>query len=150
LLPRPAPVATRAGVPHTLRGAPARVMGDDAAPGAERPVVLWTPPLLDAELGLRGSALAEAAKLQAGFVERGLRTLTFAKSRKAAELVHRFTAERLGDDSHLSPVPAGYTAGQRREIERRPARGGLPRLSSPHPPPLPHPLRPLRPRVPAR
>ena len=101
------------------------MIGDDAAPRAERTVVLWNPPLLDAELGLRGSALAEAAKLQAGFVERGLRTLTFAKSRKAAELIHRFTAERLGDDSRLSPYRAGYTAEQRREIERRLAEGEL-------------------------
>ena len=95
------------------------MIGDDAAPRAERTIVLWNPPLLDAELGLRGSALAEAARLQALLVERGLRTLTFAKSRKAAELVHRFTAERLGDDSQLSPYRAGYTAAQRREIERR-------------------------------
>ena len=101
------------------------VIGDDAAPRAERTIVLWNPPLLDAELGLRGSALAEAARLQAVFVERGLRTLTFAKSRKAAELIHRFTAERLGDDSRLSPYRAGYTAAQRREIERRLAEGDL-------------------------
>jgi DEAD/DEAH box helicase domain-containing protein len=113
-----------------LLGAPATVIGDDAAPRAERTVVLWNPPLLDAELGLRGSALAEAAKLQAGFVERGLRTLTFAKSRKAAELVHRFTAERLGDDSRLSPYRAGYTAQQRREIERRLSEGDLLGVSS--------------------
>ena len=108
-----------------LLGLPVTVIGDDAAPRAERTVVLWNPPLVDAELGLRGSALAEAAKLQAGFVERGLRTLTFAKSRKAAELVHRFTAERLGDDSRLSPYRAGYTAEQRREIERRLSGGEL-------------------------
>ena len=44
---------------------------------------------------------------------------------KAAELIHRFTAERLGDDRHLSPYRAGYTAGQRREIERRLAAGDL-------------------------
>jgi DEAD/DEAH box helicase domain-containing protein len=87
--------------------------------------VLWNPALLDAELGLRASALAEAAKLQAAFVERGLRTLTFAKIRKAAELIHRFTAERLGDDAHLSPYRAGYTAAQRREIERRLSDGDL-------------------------
>ncbi len=102
-----------------LLGDRVTVVGDDGAPRAERTVVLWNPPLLDAELGLRGSALAEAAKLQALLVERGLRTLTFAKSRKAAELIHRFTAERLGDDAHLSPYRAGYTAAQRREIERR-------------------------------
>src|SRR5204862_1700891 len=108
-----------------LLGEGVTVVSGDAAPRTERTVVLWNPPLLDAELGLRGSALAEAAKLQALFVERGLRTLTFAKSRKAAELVHRFTAERLGDDSSLSPYRAGYTAAQRREIERRLKEGEL-------------------------
>src|SRR3954452_22706882 len=109
----------------SLLGVPVTVVGDDAAPRTERTILLWNPPLLDEELGLRGSALAEAAKLQASFVERGLRTLTFAKSRKAAELIHRFTAERLGDDTHLSPYRAGYTAQQRREIERRLAEGDL-------------------------
>jgi DEAD/DEAH box helicase domain-containing protein len=101
------------------------VVGDDGAPRAERTIVLWNPALQDAELGLRNSSLAEAAKLQATFVERGLRTLTFAKSRKAAELIHRFTAERLGDDSHLSPYRAGYTAHERRTIERRLMEGDL-------------------------
>jgi DEAD/DEAH box helicase domain-containing protein len=101
------------------------VVGDDGAPRAERTVVLWNPALQDAELGLRNSALAEAARLQAAFVERGLRTLTFAKSRKAAELIHRFTAERLGDDAPLSPYRAGYTAHERRTIERRLLEGDL-------------------------
>ena len=108
-----------------LLGAPVTVIGDDAAPRGERTIVLWNPPLLDSDFGLRASALAEAARLQAMFVERGLRTLTFAKSRKAAELIHRFTAERLGDDTRLSPYRAGYTAQQRREIERRLAEGDL-------------------------
>jgi DEAD/DEAH box helicase domain-containing protein len=108
-----------------LLGEPVTVVGDDGAPRAERTVVLWNPTLLDAELGLRASPLAEAAKLQAALVDRGLRTLTFAKSRKAAELIHRFTADRLGDDAHLSPYRAGYTAKQRREIERRLAEGEL-------------------------
>ena len=108
-----------------LLGVRATTIGDDAAPRAERTVVLWNPPLVDEELGLRASPLAEAAKLQALLVERGLRTLTFAKSRKAAELIHRFTADRLGDDAHLSPYRAGYTPAQRREIERRLKEGDL-------------------------
>ncbi|HEU5363823.1 MAG TPA: DEAD/DEAH box helicase [Gaiellaceae bacterium] len=108
-----------------LLGERVTVVGDDGAPRAERTIVLWNPPLLEADLGLRGSPLAEAAKLQAALVERGLRTLTFAKSRKAAELIHRFTAERLGDDANLSPYRAGYTPAQRREIERRLSEGDL-------------------------
>src|SRR5919197_310599 len=120
-----ATIANAGELGQSLLGEQVAVVSGDAAPRTERTVVLWNPPLLDAELGLRGSALAEAAKLQAMFVERGLRTLTFAKSRKAAELVHRFTAERLGDDAGLSPYRAGYTAAQRREIERRLKEGEL-------------------------
>src|SRR2546421_8242531 len=61
----------------------------------------------------------------AELVSRGLRTLVFAKSRRAAELIHRFTAERLGDASALSPYRAGYTPAQRREIEQRLVAGEL-------------------------
>ena len=101
------------------------MIGDDAAPRAERTVALWNPPLTDEELGLRASALGEASRLMADLVSRGLRTLCFAKSRRAAELIHRFTADRLGDDSRLSPYRAGYTPAQRREIERRLLEGEL-------------------------
>ncbi len=115
----PGELATR------LLGVETTVIGDDAAPRAERTVALWNPPLTDEELGLRASALGEASKLMADLVERGLRTLCFAKSRRAAELIHRFTADRLGDDSRLSPYRAGYTPQQRREIERRLLEGEL-------------------------
>jgi DEAD/DEAH box helicase domain-containing protein len=108
-----------------LIGAETTVIGDDAAPRAERTVALWNPPLTDEELGLRASPLGEASKLMADLVSRGLRTLCFAKSRRAAELVHRFTADRLGDASALSPYRAGYTPAQRREIERRLLAGEL-------------------------
>ena len=108
-----------------LLGAETTVIGDDAAPRAERTVALWNPPLTDKELGLRASPLGEASRLMSELVSRGLRTLCFAKSRRAAELIHRFTADRLGDDSQLSPYRAGYTPTQRREVERRLLEGEL-------------------------
>jgi DEAD/DEAH box helicase domain-containing protein len=103
----------------SLTGLGFTVIGDDGAPRAERTIALWNPELIDEELGQRASALADASKLMAGLVERGLRTLVFAKSRRAAELIHKFTADRLGDASRLSPYRAGYTSAQRREIEQR-------------------------------
>jgi DEAD/DEAH box helicase domain-containing protein len=108
-----------------LLGVAATVIDRDAAPRAERTIALWNPPLTDEELGLRASALGEASRLMASLVERGVRTLCFAKSRKAAELIHRFTAQRLGDSTRLSPYRAGYTPAQRREIERRLVDGDL-------------------------
>src|SRR2546421_8614925 len=76
-------------------GVEATVVDRDAAPRAERTVALWNPELLDAELGLRASPLGEASRLMAALVSRGLRTICFAKSRKTAELIHRFTVDRV-------------------------------------------------------
>jgi DEAD/DEAH box helicase domain-containing protein len=83
--------------------------------------------VIDEQLWLRASALGEGARRLAELVSRGLRTLCFAKSRKAAELIHRFALERLGVgyEGRLSPYRAGYTPAQRREIERRLAAGEL-------------------------
>jgi DEAD/DEAH box helicase domain-containing protein len=120
-----ATIANPGELAHDLIGSEATVIGDDGAPRAERTIALWNPPLTDEELGLRASPLGEASRLMADLVSRGLRTLCFAKSRRAAELIHRFTAQRLGDDSALSPYRAGYTPAQRREIERRLLEGEL-------------------------
>jgi DEAD/DEAH box helicase domain-containing protein len=110
-----------------LTGEPATVVDSDASARAEREIVIWNPPLLDAELGLRASPLGDAARLLSQLTSRGLRTICFAKSRKAAELIHRFAAERVDAETanRLAPYRAGYTAEQRREIERRLVEGEL-------------------------
>jgi DEAD/DEAH box helicase domain-containing protein len=120
-----ATIANPGELAHRLIGVEATTIDHDGAPKTDRTVLLWNPPLTDEELGLRASALGEAARLMASLVERGVRTLCFAKSRKSAELVHRFTAQRLGDATRLSPYRAGYTPAQRREIERRLVEGEL-------------------------
>jgi DEAD/DEAH box helicase domain-containing protein len=122
-----ATIANPGELAHALLGLDVTVVGDDAAPRAERTIALWNPPLVDEELGLRASALGEASRLMAQLVSHGLRTLCFAKSRRSAELIHRFTLDRLGRDyrARLSPYRAGYTPTQRREIEQRLAAGEL-------------------------
>ena len=120
-----ATIANPGELVERLLGVPATVIGDDGAPRAERTVVLWNPPLTDEELGLRASPLGEGSRMLGELVSRDLRTLLFAKSRKAAELIHRFTADRLGDARRLSPYRAGYTPAQRREIEQRLSAGEL-------------------------
>ena len=122
-----ATIANPAQLGRALVGVDFTVVEDDAAPRAERTIALWNPPLLDDELGVRASALGEASRLMAQLVERGLRTLCFAKSRKSAELIHRFTLDRLGQEyrDRLSPYRAGYTPAQRRQIEQRLAAGEL-------------------------
>jgi DEAD/DEAH box helicase domain-containing protein len=122
-----ATIANPAELARALAGIAATVVRDDAAPRPERTILLWNPTLLDPELGQRASALGEASRLLADLVTRGRRTICFAKSRKAAELIHRFTVERVDAETarRLAPYRAGYTPAQRREIERRLVEGDL-------------------------
>ncbi len=122
-----ATIANPGELTQALTGLDVEVISDDGAPRPERTLALWNPELIDAELGLRASTLGEASKLLAVLVERGLRTICFAKSRKAVELIHRFAGERLPADLavRIAPYRAGYTPEQRREIERRLMQGEL-------------------------
>jgi DEAD/DEAH box helicase domain-containing protein len=122
-----ATIANPGELAASLGGIDATVVDRDAAARAERTVALWNPELLDAELGLRASPLGEASRLMAALTTRGLRTICFAKSRKAAELIHRFTVDRVDSATgkRLAPYRAGYTPAQRRDIERRLVEGEL-------------------------
>jgi len=122
-----ATIANPAELARDLLGLDVTVVDEDGAPRAERTVVLWNPELLDEELGERASALGDASRLYASLVQRGLRTICFAKSRRSAELIHRFTADRVDSEvaKRLAPYRAGYTPEQRREIERRLVEGEL-------------------------
>jgi DEAD/DEAH box helicase domain-containing protein len=122
-----ATIANPGELAQSLLGFEATVVADDGAPRAERTIALWNPELVDVELGLRASALGDAARLMSDLVARNLRTICFAKSRKQAELIHRMTADRVdaGTAKRLAPYRAGYTPAQRREIERRLVEGEL-------------------------
>jgi DEAD/DEAH box helicase domain-containing protein len=122
-----ATIANPGELARMLLGVDVTVIAGDAAPRAERTVALWNPPLLDAELGLRASTLGEASLLLSQLVQRDLRTICFAKSRKAVELIHRMTGDRLDTERkrRLAPYRAGYTPQQRREIEQRLVSGEL-------------------------
>ena len=122
-----ATIANPAQLAESLLGEPATVIDSDTAPATERTIALWNPELIDAELGVRASSLGDASRLLAGLVSHGLRTICFAKSRKAVELIHRFASDRVEPAvaARLTPYRAGYTPSQRREIEQRLMAGEL-------------------------
>ena len=104
-----------------------KLVDQDGAPRASRRVAMWNPPLLDEELGTRGSALYEAAELFSELVSSGARTICFMKSRKGIELILRHSLDRLDPEigERIAPYRGGYTPQQRQEIERRLIAGEL-------------------------
>lgn len=119
-----ATVANAAQFAERLTGVPFAAVTQDQAPRPERTIVFWNPPLIDAVSGERGSALSEAAYVSAECILAGARVITFAPTRKAAELIYGQVRRRLEDRdaasaARVQPYRAGYTAQQRRDIERR-------------------------------
>jgi DEAD/DEAH box helicase domain-containing protein len=103
------------------------LVDQDTAPRAERRVAMWNPPLLDEQLGVRASALYEAAEVFSELISSGARTICFMKSRKGVELILRHAVDRLPDElaERVAPYRAGYTPAQRQDIQRRLTTGEL-------------------------
>jgi len=99
----------------------------DTAPRAARRVAMWNPPLLDEALGVRASALYEAAEVFSKLISSGARTICFMKSRKGIELILRHAVDRLEPElaERIAPYRAGYTPAQRQDIQRRLTTGEL-------------------------
>ncbi|MGV0426275.1 DEAD/DEAH box helicase [Corynebacterium pyruviciproducens] len=103
----------------------ARLLGEevlavsrDCAPRGERTTILWTP----AE---DTSATTEAAHIMSVLLTEGLRTLTFVRSRRAAETVamqcgeQLLQAGRMDEARRVAAYRAGYLAEDRRRLERQ-------------------------------
>jgi DEAD/DEAH box helicase domain-containing protein len=113
------------------------LIDDDGSPTPRRQIAMWNPPTTDSvggapgeAIGVRRSALGEAAELLARLVREGGRCICFMRSRKGVELLARLLADEL-ERTHpelaerVAPYRAGYTAQQRREIEARLVSGEL-------------------------
>ena len=122
-----ATIANPLELAEVLTGLPFTLVERDGAPSGERRVIFRNPPLKDEEDGDRRSMLTEGAFVFSKLVGQGVRTIAFAKTRRSAELIYRYAADRLGPDlaRRISPYRAGYTVRERREIESRLFRGEL-------------------------
>lgn len=100
-----------------LIGQPVEEVVEDGSPQGARTVALWEPALLTELTGengapVRRSAGAEAARVMADLIVEGAQTLTFVRSRRAAELTALGAQARLADTApHLTGTVASYRAG---------------------------------------
>ncbi|GAC1434118.1 MAG: DEAD/DEAH box helicase [Solirubrobacteraceae bacterium] len=103
------------------------LVDDDGSPSSGRRIAMWNPPIVDEALGTRRSSLPEAAELLAGLLKQGARTICFVRSRKGVEVVLGLARAALPPElaERVAPYRAGYTPGQRREIEQQLSSGEL-------------------------
>ncbi len=120
----------------TISGASMQLIDDDGSPRGRRSYVFWNPPRIrQSPWRSRRSANVEAHELMSELVARGVGTITFSKARMTAEMIHRYTCDRLTriapqQANKVTPYRSGYLPEERREIERKLAEGELIGVSS--------------------
>jgi DEAD/DEAH box helicase domain-containing protein len=93
----------------------------NGAPTGEKHVILYNPPIIDEELGLRSSAILAAKDAALTFLDQDVQTIVFARARQTVELLLAYLQEELAYRGKSETVVAGYRGGylplERREIE---------------------------------
>lgn len=111
---------------HAARiiGRPVELIDQSGAPQGPRRVLVYNPPIVNAELGLRASYLKTTVRLAADLVKARVPTLVFGQSRNAIEVMLKYLRDRLKRDKSIDPsvimaYRGGYLPAERRNIEAR-------------------------------
>ena len=101
---------------------PFELVSESGAPRGEKFFLFVNPPVVNAQLGIRRSYLAETRRLASEFLKRKLQTIVFAQSRLATEILTTYLKDdfggRPGTDEQIRGYRGGYLPQRRREIEK--------------------------------
>jgi len=98
---------------------PVCIIDDDGSARGVKHFLIYNPPIVDPDLGLRQSVLTETVRLANDLVRYGVQTLVFARSRRAVELILNYL--RQSQDAAADTIRgyrSGYLPHERRSIER--------------------------------
>ena len=98
------------------------LIDQNGAPSSEKIFVFYNPPVINKELGIRGSHIKAARRLASPFIEQGIQTILFTTSRLQVEILTKYLKDRfekkLEDKGKVRGYRGGYLPEVRREIEK--------------------------------
>jgi DEAD/DEAH box helicase domain-containing protein len=117
-----ATIANPRDMAEVLVNEPFSLIDNDGSPKAEKHILVYNPPVVNRELGIRRSSLLEARTLAQRFLQHDVQTIMFARSRLSVEVLVTYLkhALKLPPDQTNSAVRGyrgGYLPNERREIE---------------------------------
>ena len=105
-----------------LTGRPFELVDESGAPRGEKFFLFVNPPVVNAELGIRRSYLAETRRVALEFLKYQLQLIVFAQSRLSVELLTTYLKDAFHGPPGAADVIRGYRGGylpnRRRDIER--------------------------------
>jgi DEAD/DEAH box helicase domain-containing protein len=113
---------------------PVVLVDDDGAPRGDKHFLIYNPPIVDAEMGLRRSMMLESVRLAQDLLQHDVQSIIFARTRRTVELILSYLqrtssltpplsgegrrGEVGGVGGEVRAYRSGYLPRQRREIER--------------------------------
>jgi DEAD/DEAH box helicase domain-containing protein len=117
-----ATIANPKDLAERLTGASFELVEKSGAPRGEKFFLFVNPPVVNAQLGIRRSYLAESRRVAIEFLKRGLQLIVFAQSRLSTEILTTYMKDAFSGPLGAADVVRGYRGGylplRRREIER--------------------------------
>ena len=97
------------------------LIDNNGAPSGKRHFLIYNPPVINKQLGIRKSAVNEAARLAASFLRNKIQTIVFARFRLYVEVLLTYLQRELkgsfGDGINIAGYRGGYLPRERRHIE---------------------------------
>ena len=118
-----ATIANPAELAGQLLGDRVEAITDSGAPSGERQLLLWNPPVVNPDLGIRASNRSQSNRIVRLATRMGVKSILFAQSRLMVEVLTKYLKDAFDKDPRKAPRVAAYRGGylptERRAIERR-------------------------------
>ncbi|MBI3158455.1 MAG: DEAD/DEAH box helicase [Chloroflexi bacterium] len=94
------------------------LVNEDGAPRGPKHFVIYNPPVVNEDLGIRRSVLQESVRLAADLLAYDVQTIVFGRARRGVEVMLNYLREASGlGNEQVRGYRSGYLPRQRREIE---------------------------------
>lgn len=116
-----ATIANPKELAEALLERPVELVDENGAPQARKFFVLYNPPVINEQLGIRAGAISHARKWARLFLRGGAQTIVFAGSRQHVEVLTKYLKDTFDkkrvDGGTIRGYRGGYLPNMRREIE---------------------------------
>ena len=114
---------------EALLGDEVHAITESGAPAGDKHVLLWNPPVVNPDLGLRASARSQTKRIARAAVRAKLKTLLFAQSRTMVEVLTKYLKDVFDHDPRNPPRERAYRGGylptERRDAEKAMRAGSI-------------------------
>lgn len=120
-----ATVANARELAEELLESPVRLIEKDSSPHGRREFLIVNPPIVDATLGIRRSAMLESTALAKRWLYGRGQAIIFCGLRRSVEILYLYLSGESAYKDRVRSYRSGYLAANRREIEKELREGSI-------------------------